>query len=199
MKAKIIIPASVISVLLANAPSSYAHDFPSKPVRIVVPFPPGGSADTVTRMLGQSLCERWKQPVVIENKAGASGMIGTSQVARSSADGYTLVMASGGSQAINVGLFNKISYDPIKDFSPVSLTAIFPLLMVSPANAPYSSVKEFIKWAKSQLLLHWARVSLAPRRGAVHRQHEARPDAHPLQGKWSCPGGCNRRILERHI
>lgn len=149
MKAKIIIPASVISVLLANAPSSYAHDFPSKPVRIVVPFPPGGSADTVTRMLGQSLCERWKQPVVIENKAGASGMIGTSQVARSSADGYTLVMASGGSQAINVGLFNKIAYDPIRDFSPVALTAILPLLMVAPANAPYSSVQDFITWAKS--------------------------------------------------
>ncbi len=122
--------------------------YPIKPVKIVVPYPPGGSTDAITRMLGQALSEEWKQPVVIENRGGASGMIGAELVARSEHDGYTLLMSASGPQAINVSLFPKISYDPVKDFESVAQSAVLPLLMVAPANAPYSTVEAFVAWSK---------------------------------------------------
>ena len=128
---------------LAQSPA-----YPAKPVRIVVPYPPGGSTDAITRMLGQALAEEWKQAVVIENKGGASGMIGVEQVARSEADGYTLVMSASGPQAVNVSLFPKIPYDPVKDFAPIVQAAVLPLLMVAPASAPYGNVQEFVAWAQ---------------------------------------------------
>lgn len=93
--------------VLAQSPA-----YPAKPVRIVVPYPPGGSTDAITRMLGQALAEEWKQAVVIENKGGASGMIGVEQVARSEADGYTLVMSASGPQAVNVSLFPRSRTTP---------------------------------------------------------------------------------------
>lgn len=122
--------------------------YPAKPVRIVVPYPPGGSTDAITRMLGQALAEEWKQAVVIDNKGGASGMIGVEQVARSEPDGYTLVMSASGPQAVNVSLFPKIAYDPVKDFAPIVQAAVLPLLMVAPASAPYKNVPEFVAWAQ---------------------------------------------------
>lgn len=125
-----------------------AQAYPAKPVRIVVPYPPGGSTDAITRMLGQALAEEWKQAVVIDNKGGASGMIGVEQVARSEPDGYTLVMSASGPQAVNVSLFPKISYDPVKDFAPIVQAAVLPLLMVAPASAPYKNVQEFVAWAQ---------------------------------------------------
>lgn len=123
--------------------------YPNKPVKIVVPYPPGGSTDAITRLLAQALSEEWKQPVVIENKGGASGMIGVEQVARSERNGYTLLMSASGPQAINVSLFPKIAYDPVRDFEAIALAAELPLLMVAPVNAPYSTVNEFIVWAKA--------------------------------------------------
>ena len=134
----------------AFAPSALALDYPSKPVKIVVPYPPGGSTDAITRMLGQALSEEWKTPVVIENKGGASGMIGVEQVARSEPDGYTLVMSASGPQAVNVSLFPKIGYDPVKDFAPIVQAAVLPLLMVAPASAPYKNASEFVAWARAR-------------------------------------------------
>ncbi|RYF68347.1 MAG: tripartite tricarboxylate transporter substrate binding protein, partial [Comamonadaceae bacterium] len=138
------------ATVVAISPAAIAQTaYPAKPVRIVVPYPPGGSTDAITRALGQALSEEWKQPVVIDNKGGASGMIGVEQVARSDHDGYTLLMSASGPQAINVSLFPKIAYDPVKDFAPIVQAAVLPLLMVAPAAAPYSNVKEFIAWAQA--------------------------------------------------
>jgi tripartite-type tricarboxylate transporter receptor subunit TctC len=127
---------------------SGATDWPQKPVRIVVPYPPGGTTDFLTRMVANGLSTAWKQPVVVENRAGASGIIGTEHVARSPADGYTLLSTGSGPHSVNISLFPKLSYHPIKDFEPIIQMITIPLLMVAPVGAPYSSVSEFIDWAK---------------------------------------------------
>ena len=121
--------------------------YPSKPVKIIVPYPPGGSADILARDIGHRLSSAWSQPVIVDNRAGAAGMLGTQAAARSPADGYTLMLTASGPQAIAVSLYPKPGYDPIKDFAPVVLTSRYPLLMVAPANAPYNDVKQFIEWA----------------------------------------------------
>jgi tripartite-type tricarboxylate transporter receptor subunit TctC len=131
--------------LSAVAPAQY----PERPIRMIVPYPPGGSTDIVARLVGQKLSDSLKQPVVIENRGGASGMIGVEAGARSPADGYTLTMTASGPHAINVSLFPKISYDPVKDFTPIALTAIYPLIMVVPAGSPAANVKDFVAWAKA--------------------------------------------------
>ena len=139
----------LIALLWVVGPTIAEPIYPNKPVKIVVPYPPGGSTDAITRLLAQALSEEWKQPVVIENKGGASGMIGVEQVARSERNGYTLLMSASGPQAINVSLFPKIAYDPVKDFESIALAAVLPLLMVAPVDAPYSTVNEFVAWAKA--------------------------------------------------
>ena len=123
--------------------------YPIKPIKIVVPYPPGGSTDVVARLIGQKLQESWKQPVVVENRAGASGMIGTDLVAKSTPDGYTLLLAASGPQAVNISLFPKIPYDPIKDFVPITLVVTLPLLMVAPPSLPANNAREFIAWARA--------------------------------------------------
>jgi tripartite-type tricarboxylate transporter receptor subunit TctC len=126
-----------------------AAQYPEKPIRMIVPYPPGGSTDIVARLIGQKLSGSLRQPVVIENRGGASGMIGVEAGARSPADGYTLLMTASGPHTINVSLFPKISYDPVKDFTPIALTAVYPLIMVVPQNSPSGNVKDFIAWAKA--------------------------------------------------
>lgn len=136
-------------LMFFGAASTAAEAYPTKPVKIIVTYPPGGSTDTITRLLGHALSEKWNQPVIVENRGGASGMIGTTAAARSAADGYTLVMNGSGPQSINVSLFEKIEYDPIADFAPIIQTTTLPLLMVTEADAPYSSVQQFIEWTKA--------------------------------------------------
>ena len=128
----------------AQAPAPY----PSKPIRLVVPFPPAGPTDVVARLVGQKLAERWGQQVVVENRAGAGGTIGAEFVARSAPDGYTLIMGSTANMAVNVTLVEKLSYDPVKDFVPVNLAAITPNLMVVNPALPAKNVREFIALAK---------------------------------------------------
>jgi tripartite-type tricarboxylate transporter receptor subunit TctC len=138
-----------LAVALLAVSAGAAAQYPEKPIRMIVPYPPGGSTDIVARLVGQKLSESLKQPVVIENRGGASGMIGVEAGARSPADGYTLTMTASGPHAINVSLFPKISYDPVKDFTPIALTAIYPLIMVVPQGSPAANVKEFVTWAKA--------------------------------------------------
>jgi tripartite-type tricarboxylate transporter receptor subunit TctC len=127
-----------------------AHaDWPEKPVHIIVPYPPGGTTDIVTRLIGQKLSEEWKQPVIIENKGGGAAMIGTTYVAKSVPDGYTLLSTGAGPHAINISLFPKIPYDPVKDFAPISMLSINPLLMMVPKSVPVSNVGEYIAWIKA--------------------------------------------------
>lgn len=127
-----------------------AQNYPVKPVRIVVPYPPGGIGDTVTRALAQGLGEQLGQPFVIDNKPGASQMIGAELVARAPADGYTLFLGSVTSLAINVNSQKKMNYDPAKDFAPVSMAFYSPLYLVVNPSVPAQSVKELIALGKAQ-------------------------------------------------
>ena len=123
--------------------------WPEKPVRIIVPYPPGGTTDILTRLLAQKLSDTWKQPVLVDNRPGGAAMIGSDLVAKSPADGYTLLSTGAGPHAINSSLFPKIPYDPLKDFSPISLLSVNPLLMVVPAQLPVNTVAEYIAWVKA--------------------------------------------------
>lgn len=131
------------------APASAAEDYPNKPVRIVVPFPPGGSIDMVARLLGERLQAELKQPFLVENRPGASGNIGMDHVAKSPKDGYTLVLAPAGIAA-NAHLFLKLPFDSLKDFAPIIRIADQPnVLIVNPAKQAARNVKELIAHLKA--------------------------------------------------
>ena len=127
-----------------------AQTYPAKPIRIVVPFPAGGIADLFARVIGQKFNESWGQPAVIENRPGAGGNIGAEIVAKSPPDGYTLVMGSIGTHSVNVSLFSKLGYDPLRDFSPVSLVMEAEGLLVLHPSVPVRNVKELIALAKAR-------------------------------------------------
>ena len=132
------------SLLAQTAP------YPTKQIRIIVPFPPGGIADTFGRVIAQKLAESWAQPVVVENRAGAGGNIGADVVAKSPADGYSLVMGSIGTHAVNPALFANMPYDPIKDFTPIALVMEAEgLLIVNPASN-IKTVRELIERARAE-------------------------------------------------
>ncbi|HEX2565859.1 MAG TPA: tripartite tricarboxylate transporter substrate binding protein [Burkholderiales bacterium] len=130
--------------------SSFGQGYPGKPVRIIVPYSPGGSTDILARALGAKLGERWKQSVIVENRIGASGMIGAEYVARAPADGYTLMMASPAEIALNQNLFSKMTYSPEKDFAPVTLVAIMPLVVATNPQLPASTMRELVELAKAK-------------------------------------------------
>jgi tripartite-type tricarboxylate transporter receptor subunit TctC len=134
---------------LAAMSSAQAEDYPSKLVRIVVPQTAGGGTDTFARAIGQKLSERWGQPVVIENKAGAGGVVGTDFVAKAPADGYTLLVTYEGSQAINQSLYEKLPFDSLKDFEPVATIAVTPFLLIVGPRVEAKSLKEFIAYARA--------------------------------------------------
>lgn len=123
--------------------------WPTKPVRIVVPYPPGGLADAYARALADGLAERLKQPVVIDNKPGGSLIIGTDLVAKAPADGYTILLGSVSSLAINVGAFRKLPYDPVKDFAPVSMGFRTPLMLMVAPTIPANNLRELIAYGKA--------------------------------------------------
>lgn len=127
-----------------------AQNFPTKPVRIVVPFPPGGTSDATARLIAQRLTERWKQNVVVDNRGGAGGNIAAEHVARSPADGYTLLMGTHGTQAINISLFAKLPYDPVRDFAPVTLAITVPNLFLAHPSLPIRSMKDLVALAKAR-------------------------------------------------
>lgn len=127
-----------------------AQSFPTKPIRIVVPFPPGGSTDLLARRIGEKLAAVWGQPVVVDNRAGAGGTLGADYVAKSAPDGYTLLMGVTGSNAIANALYPKLPYDVVKDFAPVSLVVSSPLVLVrNPSFAP-KTVQEVVAAAKAK-------------------------------------------------
>ena len=132
------------------APATVAQSYPSKPIRMLVPFPAGGGTDFVARTLAQQLAGPLGQQIVVENRAGASGMIGVEAAARSPADGYTVLIAGVGELTINPSLYRKVPYDTLKDFRPVSLVAKNPLmLVVNPAVLPVATLREVIAAAKA--------------------------------------------------
>jgi tripartite-type tricarboxylate transporter receptor subunit TctC len=136
--------------LCAIQAPGFAQTFPSRPVTLVVPFPPGGGTDTGGRVIAEQLGRRWGQPVIVENKGGAAGQIGTDFVAKSRPDGYTLLLGNIGTQAINPLLYPKLPYDADRAFAPVSLVAELPLaMMVNPAVSAKTAA-EFIALAKAR-------------------------------------------------
>ena len=136
-------------VLFLFCVPAQAQPYPSKPIRFVVPYPPGGPLDTVARLLAQKVTESTKQPVVVDNKPGAGGNIGADAVAKSAPDGYTLLMGAVATHAINPTLYASIPYDPVRDFAPVTQVASTPNVLVVNPSIPAANVKEFIAYAKA--------------------------------------------------
>jgi tripartite-type tricarboxylate transporter receptor subunit TctC len=124
--------------------------FPNKPVRIVVAFTAGGPTDLVARLVAQKLTEKWGQQVIVENKAGAAGVIGSELVAKSPADGYTLLMATAGNLTVNQHLYSNMKFDPVKDFAPIMQTAAVDFVLITQPTSPYKSVRELIAAAKAK-------------------------------------------------
>lgn len=141
--------ALLFGASIQSVQAETASNYPSKPITIVVPFSSGGTTDILARLIGQKLSERWKVSVIVDNKPGAGGNIGTAQVARSEPDGYTLVMGTIGTHAINPSLYANMRYDAINDFSPITRTAMVPNALVVNANAPFNSVKDLLAYAKA--------------------------------------------------
>jgi tripartite-type tricarboxylate transporter receptor subunit TctC len=143
----------VAAALCAAVASAHAQAWPTKPVRIVVPFPAAGTTDIIARSLGAELQKMWGQPVVVDNRPGAGGNIGSDAVAKSAPDGYTLLMGTVGTHAINLALYTqngqKMPFDPVKDFVPITLCAAVPNVMVVNPKVPANSVGEFISYAKA--------------------------------------------------
>lgn len=129
--------------------SSVAQTFPNRPVRLIVPFPPGGGTDILARPVAEALSKKWGQPVVVENKGGAGGSIGTDAAAKAAPDGYTLVLGTVGTHAINQSLYRKLPYDGVRDFDTITLMANTPNILVVNPNVAAKSVQELISFAKT--------------------------------------------------
>jgi tripartite-type tricarboxylate transporter receptor subunit TctC len=137
----------VFAALLATAAA--AQSWPNKPVRFIVPFPPGGATDISARLLGEKLAQIWGQTVVIENRGGAGGGVGAAEAARAAPDGYTLFFPSGSVVTANQHIYARMAYDPVKDFVPITKVVAGPQVLAVPANSPFKSVKELIDYARA--------------------------------------------------
>jgi tripartite-type tricarboxylate transporter receptor subunit TctC len=141
---------SSLLVCLPLAAAAQASDFPGKAIRIVVPFPPGGATDAAARLVAVKMSEHWGQPVLVDNRAGAGGNVGSDLVAKSPADGYTLVMGVTGSHAINASLYSKMPYDPVTDFVAISQVAVVPNVLVVHPSVPVKNLAELVALAKKE-------------------------------------------------
>jgi tripartite-type tricarboxylate transporter receptor subunit TctC len=139
-----------LAVLAWLAGSAFAQDYPNKPVRLIVPYVAGGNADIWARTLAQKLTEALKQPYVVENKPGANGGIGTDFVAKSPADGYTLLAVASGPIVVNPVLYPKVPYDPLRDLAPVAQCAVYQYVLVTRSDAPYRTIGELAAAAKAK-------------------------------------------------
>ena len=141
--------AGLATIALAQPAAAQAPAYPTKPIRLVVPFPPGGATDILARNVAQKLSETWGQSVVVDNRPGAGGNIGSELVAKAAPDGYTLEMGTVGTHAINASLYSKMPYDHVKDFAPIILVAGVPNVLVVNPSVPVNSVQELIAYAKA--------------------------------------------------
>lgn len=137
------------ALMLLAGPVQSQEPWPAKPVRLIVPFAPGGSTDVIGRLVGQRLSAVWGQPVVVDNRAGAGGNLGADAVAKSTPDGYTLLMASG-SITINPAIYRKMPFDTRKDLAPITNVAQGPMLVMVPDNGPHKSLQDLIAAAKAR-------------------------------------------------
>ncbi|MEK6592994.1 MAG: tripartite tricarboxylate transporter substrate binding protein [Pseudomonadota bacterium] len=140
---------AMVLLLAPLTSSAVAQGYPTKPIRIIVAYTPAGTTDILARIIGQKMSESWGQPVIVENRAGAAGNIGTELAAKATPDGYTLIMGTAGTHGINVSLYRKLSWHSLKDFAPVSLVAMVPNIMVVNNSLPVKNVRELIAYAKA--------------------------------------------------
>lgn len=143
--------AALAAVALASAGSAaLAAGYPDKPVKMVVAFTAGGPTDVVARLIAQKLTEKWGQQVIVENKPGAAGVLGSDYVARANPDGYTLLMATAGNLTVNQHLYKSMAFDPVKDLTPIAQTAGVDFVLVTQPNSPFKNVKDVVAAAKAQ-------------------------------------------------
>jgi len=140
---------TALAVSLVLPALAQVENYPSKPIRVVVPFPPGGATDILARAAAQRMQEAWGQSVIVDNRPGAGGNIGSDLVAKSAPDGYTLLMGTVGTHAINPSLYAKMPYDHVKDFAPIILVASVPNVLEVNPSLPVNSVTELIAYAKA--------------------------------------------------
>ncbi|HTP96490.1 MAG TPA: tripartite tricarboxylate transporter substrate binding protein, partial [Burkholderiales bacterium] len=145
-----VIARILAALLIAAAAPLHAQSYPAKPVRLIVPFAPGGTTDITARLMAQKMTDAWKQTVIVENRPGASGMIGADLVAKSQPDGYTVLVSSTQEMAINQHVFSRMAYNPDKDFAPVTLASVTPLILVLHPSIPARSVKELVALARTR-------------------------------------------------
>ncbi|MSQ50238.1 MAG: ABC transporter substrate-binding protein, partial [Betaproteobacteria bacterium] len=150
MNARTLVTATVCALAALHSAGTLAQAWPAKPIRLMVPFPPGGSTDIVARIVAQKLSEQLGQAIVIENRGGAGGTIGTAVIAKSAPDGYNLAVASTSTHVVAPGVYAKLEYDPLKDFAPVGLMAVSPYLLVVNPTVPAKSLQELVVLAKKQ-------------------------------------------------
>ncbi len=143
------IAAAVCAVLAGFAAAQGAGDYPSRAVRIIVPFPPGGPTDLYARLIGQQLQEAWKQPLVVENRPGGTGLVGSALVQQGSADGYTLLFTSNSAHLISPLLREPRPFDPVRDFTPLVMVLRYPMYLLVHPSVPASNIGEFIAYAKA--------------------------------------------------
>jgi tripartite-type tricarboxylate transporter receptor subunit TctC len=146
------VPSTIIALVACACPvafTAFAQSYPSKPIRVVVPFAPGGGTDVIARYLAAGMTESFTRQVIVDNRAGANGIVGTELVARAPPDGYTLLFVSS-PHSVNPGLYPKLPYDTLRDFAPVSMVATSPYVLVVHPSLPVRSVKELIALAKKQ-------------------------------------------------
>jgi tripartite-type tricarboxylate transporter receptor subunit TctC len=142
--------------LMTLATAALGQPYPHKSIRLIVPYAPGGSTDALARAIGQKLGEVFVQQVIVDNRTGANGNIGTDMVAKANPDGYTLLMAFDATMVINPSAYSKLPFDPIKDFAPITKVAALPLILVAHPSFPPSNTKELIPYAKSKPGLNYS-------------------------------------------
>ena len=149
MKPSYLPPAAIAALAVAISAAQAADVYPTKPIRIIVAYTPAGATDILARTVGQKLTEAWGQTVIVDNRPGANGNIGTEVAARATPDGYTLLMVTAGTHGINPSLYRQLSWDAVRDFAPVSLVAMVPNILVVTNSLPVRSVKELVAHAKA--------------------------------------------------
>lgn len=146
---KIATIATLAIAAVASAPTALAQAYPTRPVKLIVPFPPGGPLDATGRLVAQKLTDVWGQSVIVENKPGAGGNIGADLVAKAAPDGYTILLGALSTHAVNPTLYSSMPYDAVKDFAPITLLATTPNVLVVNPSLPVNSVKDLVAYAKA--------------------------------------------------
>ncbi len=181
--------AFVLAALFAGG--ALAQSWPQKPVRFIVPFPPGGATDISARLLGEKLAQIWGQTVEIENRGGAGGGVGAAEAARAQPDGYTLFFPSGSVMTANQHIYAKMAYDPEKDFVPVTNVVSGPQVLTVPASSPFKSVKELIDFARAnpgKLNFGHAGIGSQTHLAAENFVYQAKIEAQAVPYKGEGPG-----------